>query len=262
MTRVESWFGIARSLAMYYGVPLRGGRMARLYGQFVTPGSLCFDVGAHAGDRIRAFRCLGARVVAVEPQAAFVRLLRGLYGRDGDVVVLHAALGRAPGRARLFVSERAPTVTTLSRAWIDKVRRDPSFRGVRWSEGAEVEVRTLDALIDELGVPAFVKIDVEGFEAEVLSGLSRPLPALSFEYLPAAREIAIECVERLTSLGDYRYNWSRGESLVLGETAWLDADGIRRFLASRTLGSGSGDVYARLGGWTPSSPAPAPTSSS
>jgi FkbM family methyltransferase len=244
--RAASWLGIARSIAMYYGVPFRGGRMARFYGQFVTPGSLCFDVGAHVGNRIRTFRRLGARVVAVEPQAAFIRLLHGLYGRGGDVVLLHAALGRAPGRARLFVSERAPTVTTLSRAWIDEVRKDPSFRGVRWSEGAEVEVRTLDSLIDEFGVPSFVKIDVEGFESEVLSGLSKPLPALSFEYLPAAREIALECVERLAALGDYRYNWSRGESLVLGETPWLDADGVRRFIASLTLGSGSGDIYARL----------------
>lgn len=246
MTRAASWLGVARSLAMYHGVPFRGRRMARLYGQFVPPGALCFDVGAHVGSRVRTFRRLGARVVAVEPQATFVRMLRRLYGRGRDVIVLHVALGRAPGRARLFVSERAPTVTTLSRAWIDEVRRDPSFQGVRWSEGAEVEVRTLDSLIDEFGVPAFVKIDVEGFEAEVLAGLSRPLPALSFEYLPAAREIALECVERLAGLGDYRYNWSSGESLVLGETVWLDAEGIRRFIASRTLGSGSGDVYARL----------------
>ena len=44
--------------------------------QFVRPGDLVFDVGAHVGDRIAAFRRLGARVVAVEPQPALVRTLQ------------------------------------------------------------------------------------------------------------------------------------------------------------------------------------------
>jgi FkbM family methyltransferase len=241
-----SWLGIARSLAMYYAVPLRSARMTRLYSQFVSPDALCFDIGAHAGNRVRCWRRLGARVIAVEPQAPFSRLLQRLYGHDANVVIATCALGRAPGRARLLVSPRAPTVTTLSREWIEGVRNDPSFSRVRWSEGEDVAVTTLDALIGEHGMPQFVKIDVEGFEAEVLAGLNCPLPALSFEYLAAARGVALDCVDRLCELGRYRFNWSAGESQRLGARAWLDASGIRAFLRSLSSRAGSGDVYARL----------------
>src|SRR5690606_24517438 len=209
-------FGIARSLAMYYAAPFRGRRMARLYRRFVAPGSLCFDIGAHVGSRVRCFRRLGARVVAVEPQAGLARLLELVHGRDRDVAILTCAIGRSAGRATLLVSATAPTVTTLSRQWIRDVRADASFDRVTWSEGGEVEVVTLDRLIARYGVPSFVKIDVEGFEAETLAGLSTALPALSFEYLAAARHIALECVERLETLGEYRFNWSPGESHVLG----------------------------------------------
>lgn len=231
---------------MYYGVPFRARKMSALYSRFVSKDALCFDVGAHVGNRIRCWRRLGARVVAVEPQADFVRLLRLFYGGDDDVVIVPSAIGRAAGRARLLVSPRTPTVTTLSREWIDEVSLDPAFAGVQWTEGDEVELTTLDALIAEHGEPQFVKIDVEGFEAEVLAGLSRPLRGLSFEYLPAAREVALECVERLAALGDYRFNWSRGESQTLGADTWLDASGIRAHLGALDSASGSGDVYARL----------------
>ena len=54
--------------------------MDRLYGRFVRRGDLVFDIGAHVGDRVASFRRLGARVVAVEPQPAMVKLLRLFYG--------------------------------------------------------------------------------------------------------------------------------------------------------------------------------------
>ena len=86
-----------RSLRIYYGDKRRAAAMDRLYGDFVRPGDLVFDVGAHVGDRVASFRRLGARVVAVEPQPAMVRVLRLLYGRSKSVAIEAVAVGREPG---------------------------------------------------------------------------------------------------------------------------------------------------------------------
>jgi FkbM family methyltransferase len=245
MGRLARLAGIARSLAVYHGIPFRARRLARLYAPFVRPGALAFDVGAHTGSRVRAFRALGARVVAVEPQPDFVRLLERRHAGDAGVVIVPAAVGRAPGEATLLAAERTPTVTTLSREWVDRVAADPSFRGVTWAPGARVTVTTLDRLIAAHGRPEFLKLDVEGSEADALAGLSAALPALSFEYVAAAREVALACVERLGALGDYEYNWSPGERHRLAAPAWLEPRAIRDWLARLPAAAGSGDVYAR-----------------
>jgi hypothetical protein len=92
----------------------------------------------------------------------------------------------------------------------------------------------------------FCKIDVEGFEAEVLAGLSQPLRLVSFEYIPAAGEIALKCIERLGELDDYRYNWTRGEEHHWQSPTWVSGDELAATLAAMPLDGASGDIFARL----------------
>ncbi|MES2626778.1 MAG: FkbM family methyltransferase [Pseudomonadota bacterium] len=243
----ETWreqLGILRSLAMYYGVPGRYARMSKFYAQFIPPGALCFDIGAHVGNRLRVWSGLGARMVAVEPQPRLMLWLRRLYGSHSRVTLLEEAIGAAPGSATLYISSRTPTVTSMSPEWISAVQRDSSFRQVAWDKSVTVPVTTLDALIATYGVPAFCKIDVEGFELEVLRGLSKPINALSFEYISAAMAVANGCIERLEQLGRYEFNYSPGERHELQLPFWLSAAEMKVVLAN--FKDGSGDVYARL----------------
>src|SRR3990172_5141577 len=92
--------GLLRSLIIYYAKPFQLQRMARFYRDLIGPGDLCFDIGAHVGNRIAVWRRLGARVVAVEPQPSCLTLLRRLYGRDPGVTLVGEAVGAAPDRLR------------------------------------------------------------------------------------------------------------------------------------------------------------------
>ncbi|MEN3304331.1 MAG: hypothetical protein V7603_533 [Micromonosporaceae bacterium] len=244
----RAW-GIARSLAIYHGVPGRRRRMVRLYGEFLGPGDLAFDVGAHVGSRVRAWRRLGARVIAIEPQPDCLRVLRLFFGRDPGVTIVPLGVGARAGRARLALSTATPTVSSMSPDWIETVATDRSFAKVRWDRSVEVEVATLDDLIAVHGAPAFCKIDVEGFELDVLAGLTRPLRGLSFEYLPMAHDAALAVLSRVEQLGaqpgGYLYNYSPVETMRLASERWLDAAELVRLLEQfRPLGR-SGDVYAR-----------------
>ncbi len=171
---MNSQLGLLRSLIIYYANPLRRRQLRAFYAGFIGPDDLCFDIGAHAGNRSGVWAALGARVVAVEPQSTFMAYLRHRYADNNRVALVEEAVGAEQGMATLYVSERTPTVTTLSREWIGAVQEDTSFRRVRWDTAISVPVTTLDQLITRYGRPTFCKIDVEGFELEVLQGLSQP----------------------------------------------------------------------------------------
>lgn len=239
--------GLLRSRIVYDWNPLKASRMRRFYRDFVSPGDLFFDIGAHVGDRTALWRSLGARVVSVEPQAQCVRILERRFRLDPGVTVLGCAAGDREGVSRLRLSPGNPTLATLSPEWIETVSRVPSFDGISWAKGDAVPVTTLDLLIGRFGTPSFVKIDVEGYEARVLKGLSEPVGSLSFEYLPASVSVALECLDLLSSIGDYEFNVSVGERFAMEYPDWVDSGEIRKRLSALPAGGKSGDVYARIG---------------
>ncbi|GGM23356.1 hypothetical protein GCM10011608_05070 [Micromonospora sonchi] len=234
---------LRRSLEVYYGDPDRDAAMDAFYARFVRPGDLVFDIGSHVGDHIGCFRRLGARVVAVEPQPLCLQALRAIYADDEQVTLVEAACGAQPGRVSFLVNSANPTVSTASTDFVAAAAGAGGWEGQVWDGRIEVPVTTVDALIAEHGTPAFVKIDVEGFEDAVLAGLSRSLPALSFEFTTIGRTVALRCLDRLTALGFGGFDVALGDdkSLTLGR--WASAEEMANHLLTLPHEANSGDVY-------------------
>jgi FkbM family methyltransferase len=215
------------------------------YSQFLAPGDLCFDIGANVGNRVAAFHALGAEVVAVEPQDGCVAELSRRYSWSSRVVVVPMGLADRPGTGVLRVAS-FDQISSMSDDWLAAVRSTGRFGSEQWAQDRTIPVTTLDLLIDAFGVPRFCKIDVEGFELTVLNGLSIGLPALSFEFTPECIEQALGCVDRLSTLAGYEFNYSVGESMRLARSEWVDAAAIGPVLeAFPGVPPLFGDVYAR-----------------
>lgn len=238
--------GVSRSLRLYYGDSGRAAALDRLYARFVRPGDLVFDLGAHVGDRVGAFRRLGARVVAVEPQPALTRALRLLYGRDAQVTIVPAAVAGIEGSIELRLNRDNPTVSTGSPAFVAAACGAPGWEGQHWPDVLQVAAVTLQSLIARHGTPQFVKIDVEGMEDAVLGTLTRPVAALSFEFTTIQRDVAAACIARCAALGYEGFDACLGESLAFVHGRWIDAAAIARWLMQLPDSANSGDIYAQL----------------
>lgn len=237
---------LTRSFEVYYGDQPRDDAMDALYARILPKNGLAFDIGSHVGDRIGSFRRCGARVVALEPQPDCASAIRSIYAGDDAVTLVEAACGPKPGVLTLHINSANPTVTTASPDFVKAADGAAGWEGQVWDKAIDVPVTTLDALIAAHGVPDFVKIDVEGFEADVLAGLCTPIPALSFEFTTIQRNVAYQCLGIIEKLGAYRFNLALGESQQFTFTAPVDMAAMDAHIRALPHEANSGDVYAFL----------------
>jgi FkbM family methyltransferase len=205
----------------------------RFYSAFVRPGALVFDVGANVGTYSKMFLSLGASVVAVEPTPSLVKDLQKIR----RLKVEGCALGDTDGILPLSVSKLS-YLNSLIPDWEKQVA------GTNGGQVVKVPVTTLDALIAKHGMPDFIKIDVEGYELKVLSGLSKVPKYVSFEFHAADVETAIACINRLQ--GCY-FNYCLGEPGRLALPGWVGGSEMACLL--RTLPKDwqqFGDIFATI----------------
>lgn len=213
------------------------------YRQFVRRGALVFDIGANVGNYTLLFNWLGARVVAVEPQASLAAGLRRRFAGRERVEIVRTALGAAQSTA---VLHKAPGLTEIASLREDVAERSRFAATHAFSDSEAVPVATLDSLVAQHGRPDFCKIDVEGFEREVLAGLTRPLPRLSLEFNREFWPETLQCLARLGELGRYRFNYALGETPAYAQVDWMDATGLATTLQLNSDPLLWGDIYARL----------------
>ena len=220
------------------------GKRLEMYGSFIKKGDLVFDVGANEGNRTDIFLELGAKVVAVEPQAECIAKLEAKFGSKIELV--KKGLDEQEGKKLLYKSDSS-LISSFNKDYIDAVK-DDRFKGANWTPAGELEMTTLDALIAKYGVPDFCKIDVEGFEQQVLKGLSQPLKALSFEFVvPENLKNAMQCLELLMKQGNIECNFSYGESMDLALSTWKTGTEMLAYVQTKEFeGFSYGDVYVKF----------------
>ena len=187
---------------------------------------LLFDIGAFEGQNATLFAKRGWRVVALEPNPARFAVLQAKL-RDFEktgCVALQAACGPENGVATLHLATvNLETLCTMSSGWRDAVQASGRFPGKNWPKSTVVKQVTLDHLILQYGTPDMILIDAEGYESQILAGLSQAVKEVVFEYHAETQDDAITSCKMLTALGAYRLNFAYGEAgLVLPKYLHLE----------------------------------------
>lgn len=216
------------------------------YNGFLSAGNLVFDVGANMGNRSKIFRAIGAKVIAFEPQSYCATFLEIAFTGDKDFTLIKSALSNQEGQQTMHISD-THVLSTLDNSWIDLTHNSGRFPDQKWDKSELVQVTTLDKCIEIFGLPDFVKIDVEGYEYNVISGLTHAVKHLSLEFASESLESIFQCIDHLGTLDQYEYRLSLGESMEFEGDSWAEPKVTKdKMLSMREQDPLVwGDIYAR-----------------
>jgi len=204
-------------------------RRLTFYKHFIKPNDLVFDVGANMGNRTKIFLKLNAKVVAFEPQKMCAEFLESAFKREKNFTLIKKALGAKNGEAEMFIANEH-TISTLSKHWVTATKESGRFRQNTWNKRQLVKITTLDNIIKQFGIPSFIKIDVEGYEYEVLSGISIPIDYISLEFAAENIENTYKCIEHMNSLSDVLFQIVKGEDTIFYLSEWSSGEELKNRL--------------------------------
>ncbi|HMB62183.1 MAG TPA: FkbM family methyltransferase [Eudoraea sp.] len=213
----------------------------KLYASLIQKNDLCFDIGANAGKKSIIFLSLGARVIGFEPQSTCLPALARVAKKYPDFSYRNIAVGDTTGLAELHLGTHTE-IATLSNKFMDYFRTAEVY----WNKKETVQVKTLNNLVEEYGLPNYCKIDVEGYEEKVLGVLTYQIPLIEFEYTGGFIRETTSILDRLSGIGDYRFNYSSNEKSRLRLKNWIPSEEMAAIILSLSRNRLHGNIFAKL----------------
>ncbi len=209
--------------------------------KLLNSGDLFFDIGAHLGEKSKKILDKNLRIVMLEPLPQCIKQLKKNFKNNKNVEILEKAVGKTVGNMTLEVNSKMPTISTMAKHW-----KNGRFSNQKWDQIISVEVTTLDYLIKIYGLPSYIKIDVEGFEHDVLLGLSQKAGIISFEFTSEFLDQSIKCLNHLKKIGYNEFNFSIGESRKF-HFEWSNTDNLILKLRKESKNNKLlwGDIYCK-----------------
>lgn len=151
---------------------------------------LIFDIGFNVGEFTQT--CFNkypkCSVIAVEANPNLTQHTSPHFFTNYNFTLLNNLVSNKEGeQIDFYVSPQATGVSTASTEFMQNSRftkgsKNVEANSIKWAPPIKVESITIDSMVERYGMPDLIKIDVEGYEFTVLSGLTQKVKDICFEW--------------------------------------------------------------------------------
>lgn len=173
--------------------------------------NLVFDIGSNVGNTVGYLLTRSNKIISFEPIPSLAEHIKSYFNTQ-KVEVVQKGVSDIVGTKTFHISNMGGVLSTFEDDWMTKSR----FTGNgSWDTQIQVETTTLDNIIDEYGIPDFVKVDVEGHEYHTFCGLTKLLEhtLFGFEWAEEMFNQTIKVIEHAIGLGYTKFAYTHGDDL-------------------------------------------------
>jgi FkbM family methyltransferase len=211
----------------------------------IKKNDLIFDVGCNMGNKSQEFLKFDTKIVGFEPQPKCVNMLNNIFANNSSIIIEPIGLDFFKGKSFIYEATHH-TISSMSLDFINKVKEE-RFTDCNWGKKIEIQVDTLDNMILKYGTPNYIKIDVEGYELNVLKGLSSSIENISIEFTPELCQNSIDCINYIETInGNCKYNYGYCNNNYFKYENWVNKEEIISYLKSvKDYKFEFGDIYIK-----------------
>jgi FkbM family methyltransferase len=176
--------------------------------------NLIFDIGANVGATLEIFKTKSKTVVGFEANPSLCDFLKSKY-KNQNVIIDNRGLSNK-NEIKQFKISNANTISTFSDDWVNNSR----FTGMyNWNNVVDVETITLDSAIEQYGIPDYIKIDVEGYEFEVLTSFTKLIQntIICFEWAEEQKDKIELTLNHIKTLGYNNFSYTEADKVLFND---------------------------------------------
>jgi FkbM family methyltransferase len=171
--------------------------------------NLIFDIGFNVGEFTQTCfnKYKDCIVIAVEANPNLCKSVSQHFFTNYNFSLLNNLVSNIEGdEIDFYISHNATGVSTASTEFMENSRFTKGSKhlgenSINWAEPIKVQSITIDSMIERYGMPDLIKIDVEGYEYNVLSGLTQKANDICFEWHEEEIDNLYKILEHLQNIG-------------------------------------------------------------
>jgi FkbM family methyltransferase len=186
---------------------------------------MLFDIGSNKGLYTDANINKYDKFILIDANKDLCNQLRNKYHNNPNIIIEQKIVSK--DKTDIFYISNAHTISTCDIEWINNSRFTHSYSFTKTTGNESI---TIDELVEKYGIPSYIKIDVEGYELNVLKSMSKKYCPIGFEWAEEKKNELLLSLEYVKSLGFENFCIQKEDNYTYIPEKWISYEEIYEIL--------------------------------